>query len=149
MQLKLMCCIKILEMLSPGVLFTEFDIRLLYTHTVCLKNMAYLACSTCVPVHVILTLHPSTCLQSFMLCSVWLPRLLWSFSQVWLWSSISNCSGLARGEEECSHLTSGSAPWPHDYIHASMFDEMESISFIRGRVYHRACTAVLIGFVKL
>lgn len=61
--------------------------------------------------------------------TVWLPSLLIALgTQVCLWSSSSNCSGLAWGEEGCSRLTSGSAPWPHDWIHASMFDEMDSVS---------------------
>lgn len=69
-HLKLMCCIKILDMLSPCVLFTEFDIHLLYTHTVCLKTwhawlvpLVFLSMSSSLFIlpH---ASHPSCCVQS-------------------------------------------------------------------------------------
>lgn len=106
------------------------------------------------------TLLPSisSSLIAHALDAVWMPRLLRSLliasgTQVCLWSSSSNCCGMAWGEEGCSCLTSGSAPWPHDWIQASMFDETDWVStFIRDRVCHRACqagTAILIGFGRL
>ena len=137
-----------------------FHKSLTSTHTKCsLKAWKPDLIHSCFPFHLFLAPHPSSCLSSFMLCTqsvpFWLPRILQSLlialvTQVCVWSSSSNCSGLAWGEEECGRLASRSAPRLQDYIHASMFDEMDSIrSFIRGKVCHWTCTTVLIGFARL